>query len=116
MSEILQGTTPSLKIVINKTDFLVSSIVKLELAMTQKRSSSSPHDISICTHGLEDVYLDTANNTITYTFTEAETLSMLPDKPLLYQLRFLFADGSIVGTKRMSLQVADLMSEEVMSG
>ena len=113
MSKILQGTTPSLIIAISKTDFLVSSIVKLELVIMQEKNIAEGKVVK--TYGLEDVDLDVENNTITYTFTEAETLAMIPDKPLWYQLRFLFADGSIIGTEQMSLQVADLISEEVMT-
>lgn len=108
MSEILQGTTPSIKIKINTDDFLVSDVVKLEFAICQGNS--------VNIKGLSDVAVDTEDNAFTYTFTEEETLAMIPSTPLRYQLRFMFGDGSIVGTSKMTLRVADLFSEEVMSG
>lgn len=107
MSEILQGTTPSLKIKINTDDFLVSDVVKLEFAICQGNS--------VNIKGLSDVAVDTEDNAFTYTFTEEETLALTPSSPLRYQLRFMFGDGSIVGTSKMTLRVADLFSEEVMT-
>ncbi len=107
MAEILQGTTPSLEIKIDTSDFLVSDVVKLELAML--------HNGTLTTYGLNDVTVDAEENSFIYTFTEEETLALTPNKPLFYQLRFMFTNGSIVGTKRLQLQVADLYSEEVMT-
>lgn len=107
MSEILQGTTPSIKIKINTDDFLVSDVVKLEFAICQGKS--------INIKDLSDVAVDTEDNAFTYTFTEEETLALTPSSPLGYQLRFMFGDGSIVGTSKMTLRVADLISEEVMT-
>lgn len=107
MNSILQGTTPTLTIAIDPTDFSVENIVALELAVKQK-SNISVYDLS-------DVSIDPAANTVSYTFTEEETLAFIPDILLFVQLRFLFPDGTICGTDRMSLNVDDLISSEVLS-
>lgn len=107
MNEILQGTTPTLEIAIDTDDFLVSSVTKLEFTIW--------HNSIMTIHGLEDVEVDTEANSFKYKFTEAETLAMIPKKPLYYQLRFMFSDGTIVGTRQMSVQVTDLYSEETMT-
>lgn len=108
MNEILQGTTPSIQVTIKKTDFLVSDVTKLEFTIR--------HDGIVTKHGLSDVTLDTEKNSVAYLFSEEETLRMNPKKPIEYQLRFMFSDGHIVGTKQVMLTVADLISEDVMSG
>lgn len=107
MSEILQGTTPSLEIKINTSDFAVGDVIKLELTMLNGDTTM--------TRGLSDMTVDTEANSFTYKFTEAETLALVPGRSLYYQIRFLFADGTIVGTKPMQIQVANLYSEEVMT-
>ena len=104
--EILQGTTPSLEITINTDDFLVSEVVKLELTIKHN---------GITIYGLEDVVVNTDNNSFIYTFTEEETLAMTPSKQIRYQLRFKLNNGRIVGTSQMTLGVADLMSKDVMT-
>lgn len=106
MESILQGTTPTLTIAIDPTDFAVSDIVALELAVRQKTN--------VTVHNLPDVTLDPAANTISYQFTEAETLAFMPDVLLSVQLRFVFADGNICGTDRMNFNVDDLISTEVL--
>lgn len=106
MASILQGTTPSLSVKIAQDDFLVESVTDLELVFQ--------NGSVLLKKGLEDVATDTEENTFTYTFTEEETLSLTPASMLFYQLRFAFQDGSIVGTKKASLRVEDLISEVVM--
>lgn len=108
MSEILQGTTPSLKIIIDPADFDVGDVIKLELTMLNGETSAK--------YGLSDVTVDTEANSFIYQFTETETLALIPSRSLFYQVRFMFADGTIVGTKKMQIQVADLYSEDVMTG
>lgn len=107
MSKILQGTTPSLSILIDTDDFLVANVTALEFTIL--------HDGTKTIYSLSDVTVDSENNSFTYTFSESETLAMNPSKPVRYQLRFKFEDGTIIGTGIMSLQVADLISEETMS-
>ena len=106
MDSILQGTTPTLTIAIDPTDFEVSNVVALEFAIKQKSN------VSI--YGLSDVVIDAEENTISYTFTETETLALIPDILLSVQLRFMFADGSICGNNRMNFNVNDLISTEVL--
>lgn len=107
MSSILQGTTPSLEITISTEDFAVTDVQKLELVLQ--------NGSNILKKGLTDVTLDADANSFTYTFTESETLQLKPQHSLTYQLRFQFQDGSIVGTKKASLRVDDLISEAVMN-
>lgn len=107
MASILQGTTPSLEITIKPEDFAVSDVVKLEFVL-----KGGGLDIM---KGLADVTLDAEENSITYKFSEAETLALDPKQHLYYQLRFSFPDGSIIGTRKASLRVEDLISEAVMS-
>lgn len=106
-NSILQGTTPSLAISISAEDFSVSDVTKLELVLQ--------NGSTVWKKGLTDVTLDAEANSITYTFTESETLQLRPQNSLVYQLRFQFQDGSIVGTKKASLRVDDLISEAVMN-
>ena len=105
-NSILQGTTPSLKIKIATTDFLVTDVTALELTFQ--------NGSSVIKKSLSDVSVG-EDNSFTYSFTEAETLALNPSQPLLYQFRFGFTGGSIVGTQKATLRVADLISEAVMS-
>lgn len=107
MSEILQGTTPSLEIKIDPADFDVGDVIKLELTMWNGEASTK--------YGLSDVTVDTEENSFIYQFTELETLALIPNRSLYYQARFLFADGTIVGTKKEKIEVADLYSKDVMT-
>lgn len=107
MASILQGTTPSLEIKIASTDFDVDDVTELEFVFQNGGVTTKK--------GLSDVSVDSQRNSFTYTFTELETLALHPSDILFYQLRFEFADGSIVGTKKASLRVDDLISEAVMS-
>lgn len=104
---ILQGTTPTLTITVDTDDFNVSDVTELELAI--KNGST------LNLYGLSDVTLDSTENTIAYQFTEAETLALDPKNNLVYQLRFMFSDGSIVGTNALSIRVSKLYSTAVMT-
>lgn len=107
MDNILQGTTPTITISIDPTDFSVSDVIALEFTTKQKNN--------ISVYGLQDVTVDTNANTVSYTFSQVETLAFIPDVLLSVQLRFMFADGSIVGTNRMNFNIDDLISSEVLS-
>ena len=107
MDSILQGTTPSLTIPIDPTDFTITDIVALELRIKQKSNLSI--------YGLSNVTIDPVNNAIVYQFTEAETLAFIPGVILSAQVRFWFADGSIIGTNQMNFNVDDLLGAEVSS-
>lgn len=106
MAEILQGTTPSLEIQIAESDFSVEDVTKLELTIA--------NGSSVAIHDLTEVAVDAYENSFTYSFSQAETLALKANDMLWYQLRFGFQDGSIVGTKKASLRVSDLISEETL--
>lgn len=105
MDNVLQGTTPTLTVAIDPTDFAVSDIVALELRIRQKNNLTIYH--------LSDVTIDPDENTVSYQFTEADTLALIPNILLFVQMRFWFADGNICGTNRMNFNVEDLIGEEV---
>lgn len=69
MNGILQGTTPKLVITIPDTCPL-SSVTDIELTMA--------HKCEKVIYGLADVTIDTEENTVTYAFTEAQTLALDP--------------------------------------
>lgn len=106
-NSILQGTTPSLAIKVSVDDFAVTDVVKLELVLQ--------NGSTVWKKALGDVTVDGEENSFTYRFSESETLKLNPQHSLTYQLRFGFQDGSIVGTKKASLRVDDLISEAVMN-
>lgn len=107
MDSILQGTTPTLMIAIDPTDFSVGDIVALELAVKQKNN--------ITLYGLSDVTVDPVANTISYTFTQAETLAFVPGVWVTAQLRVCFADGNICGSEPTTFNVDDLISTEELT-
>ena len=106
MAELLQGTTPTLEVVIDATDFAVTDVTKLELTFENAGV--------VTIHDLTEVTLDAVANSISYSFSQAETLALKANDMMWYQLRFGFTDGSIVGTRKASLRVSDLISEEVL--
>ena len=63
---------------------------------------------------LEDCIIDSVANTITYHFTQTETLNLLPKQPLNWQLRLVMDDGEIVGTQMAQILISDLISSEVL--
>lgn len=105
VNAILQGTTPSLTITIPE-EITVDEITALELTFKQA--------FGVSVHHLADVSLDIEDNTITYAFSEAETLALSPAAPLLWQLRIQTTDG-IFGTPQNRINVLDLISQEAMS-
>lgn len=107
MLKILQGTTPKIVIAIDPSDLAVNDVTKLELAIQ--------YDDTLIIKALEDVTVDTDENTITYALTEAETMAMTPAKNMRVQARFMLSGGDIVGTEVMPVRITNLMSEEMMS-
>ena len=107
MDSILQGTTPTLTIAVDPTDFSVGDIVALELAVKQKTN--------VTLYGLSDVTVDPVANTVSYTFTQAETLAFVPGVWVTVQLRAGFADGNICGTEPMNYNVDELISTEELT-
>jgi hypothetical protein len=107
MNSILQGTTPTLTIAVDQDDLLLSDIVALELTFQQVGDPVYKHK--------PDVTIDTEANTVSYHFTQAETLALIPSRLLNWQIRFALPDGNIVGTPVAQISVSDLISNEVMA-
>ena len=107
MDGILQGTTPTLTIGFNTADLLLSNVSALELTFDQMDDPVYKH--------LEDVTIDTDANSISYHFTQEETLALLPTRVLNWQVRLLMLDGNIIGTTKAQISVADLISDEVLT-
>ena len=108
MSGILRGTTPDFKIKIKPTDFLVSDVVKLEVTVWNGTRQTI--------YGLADVTVDSTENSFGIHFTEADTLALDSSKTFRWQMRCMFQDGNIVGTKESApVTIEPLKSKEVMS-
>ena len=105
---ILMGTTPDFIININTTDFVVSDVTKLELTIW--------HGLNTTYYHLPDVTVDAEANAFGIRFTEADTLALGASKSFRWQLRCMFADGTIVGTEASEpVSIKPLKSTEVMS-
>ena len=100
MAAIMQGTTPSITITISPDDFLLSSVTKMELYV---RNGGK-----LTTYTADDLTVDTEANSITLTFSEAETAAMNPKKFLTVQGRF-WLGTSVVGINKLTFGVADMM-------
>lgn len=108
MSGILRGTTPDFVIKVKQEDFLVTDVTKLEVTIWNGTRQSI--------YGLEDVMVDSTENSFGIHFTEADTLALVSSKSLRWQMRCMFADGNIVGTEESApISVSPLKSKEVMT-
>jgi hypothetical protein len=108
MSGILRGTTPDFVIKVKQEDFLVTDVTKLEVTIWNGSRQSI--------YGLEDVEVDTTVNAFGIHFTEADTLALDSSKTFRWQMRAMFADGNIVGTRQSApISIEPLKSREVMS-
>lgn len=101
MSEIMQGTTPSVTITIDTNDFLLSDVSSMELYVS--------NDGNLTTYTDEDLIINTANNTITKAFSEEETSRFNRNKSIVIQGRFWFANGNIVGINKLAFSTADML-------
>lgn len=100
MASIMQGTTPSITVHIDPEDFLLSAVTKIELYVKNGGT--------LTTYTADDLTVDTDANTITLTFSEAETVAMNPTKFLTVQGRF-WLGSSVVGINKLTFGVADMM-------
>lgn len=100
MTSIMQGTTPSITITIDPDDFQLSAVTRMELYV---KSGGT-----LTTYTAEDLTVDTEANTITLTFSEAETIAMNPTKFLTVQGRF-WLGSSVVGINKLTFGVSDMM-------
>lgn len=109
MNGILQGTTPDFVIKVKDTDFLVTDVTKLELTVW--------NGLQVTIYGLSDVTVDSENNSFGIHFSEDFTLGLNAHKTFKWQMRCMFADGNIVGTRQSApIAIEPLKSEEVMTG
>ena len=109
MNGILRGTTPDFVIKVKTEDFLITDVTKLEVTVW----NGSKQTI----YGLEDVTLDTVQNAFGIHFSEDDTLNLDSSKSFKWQMRAMFEDGNIVGTRESEpIEVDPLKSREVMSG
>lgn len=108
MATIIQGTTPSLKINISTEDLLLSDVKQVELVFAQK-------GVVELTKHIEDVDVDLETNSITYHFTEKETMDLFPKREVEWQLRLQMSDDELIATQKATFDVADLISKEVMT-
>lgn len=106
MASILQGTTPTLEISFDPSDVSLSDVSEIELSLQNFNSLEIKH--------MADCVVDTEANSISYHFTQTETLALQPSRMLTWQIRLLMVDGEIVGTEQSEISVADLLSSEVM--
>ena len=104
MNKVLQGTTPKLVITI-PDPIAVADIINVEYTMEHVGTKKIVY--------IDGVTLYPDENTITYRFTERETLDMDPKQPLYWQLRIKTQDG-IYGTDTETIDVKKLLSEEAM--
>lgn len=104
MNNILQGTTPHLIITVPETVPLINA-TNIELTFQHNGKNHIVY--------MDGVTIDTDENTITYIFSEAETLALNPAKPLYWQLLIKNLDG-IVGTLPETIRVHDLLSEVIL--
>jgi hypothetical protein len=105
---ILRGTTPDFVIKVKQEDFLVTDVTKLEVTIWNGTRQTI--------YGLSDVTLDTTENTFGIHFSEADTLALDSSKSFRWQMRAMFADGNIVGTRQSApISIEPLKSRDVMS-
>lgn len=107
MNSILQGTTPTFTISVDQNDLQLSGIADLELTFQQVGDPVYKH--------MADVVIDTEVNTVSYHFTQEETLALIPTRLLNWQIRFKMPDGNVIGTPIAQISVSDLISDEVMT-
>ena len=108
MNGILRGTTPDFVIKVKEEDFSVSDVAKLEVTIWNGQKQTI--------YGLADVTVDSTENSFGIHFTEADTLALDSSKSFKWQMRAMFQDGNIVGTRESApVTIEPLKSKEVMS-
>lgn len=100
MATIMQGTTPSLTISIDPDDLQLSSVTAMELYIRNGNTTT--------TYAMGDLTVDTEANTVTKTFTEAETAALDPARNMVVQGRF-WVGSSVIGIHKITFGVDDMM-------
>lgn len=98
---ILQGTTPAIVLSVDPEEFFVDSAESIELYVQNGGS--------VKTYTGAALTLDTEANTVTKAFSEEETAAFKRDFPIYIQARFFFDNGTVIGTQRLTLAVADML-------
>ena len=98
---IMQGTTPLIILTVDPEDFDVSTATKIELYVQNGGT--------LTTYTGEDLTVNTQENTVTKAFSEEETAAFKRDFPIYIQARFFFDNGTVIGTQRLTLAVADML-------
>lgn len=93
---ILQGTTPLFVIPFQDTGISVADFDKAELTLTQKNQK--------VTHYLNEMIADPEENTLSYHFTEDETLALQKNEPMLWQI-YVNIGSEIYGTDSARISV-----------
>lgn len=101
-----QGTTPTVTIPLRSTQLLVSDIVGLSLAFSGRTKVVKT---------LDDVSIDTENNAVVCTLTEAETIAICSGGALVYQLRAQDSNGTVWATSKFTLAVKTAVDKDVIS-
>ena len=106
MNSILQGTTPTLSFDFADAGFTVGDIDAAELTISSLATK--------ITHPLTDMTVDSANNKLSYSFTEAETLQLSATGDAWYQL-YVRVDSEIYGTRKTPCNVFQKIKGEAMA-
>ena len=101
MSDIMQGTTPSLVLEVDPEDLWVETATRIELYVQNGGQ--------IATYTGEDLTIDAEANTITKHFSEAETAAFRREFLVMAQARFWMPNGEVVGSRKVSFDVADML-------
>lgn len=102
MTSIMQGTTPTLTITIDTDDFLLSDVTEIDMAIQ--------NGSNITSYTIDDLTIDTTENTVTKAFTEDETSEFIPSQFVVVQARFFLSDGNIIGINPLRFAVSDFIS------
>lgn len=106
MTSMLQGTTPTLTFDFSDSGLTVSSLTAAELTISSKTYK--------VTHDISEMTVDSANNKLSYQFTEAETLQLDPNCNAYYQL-YVEVSGEIYGTKKTACIISQKIKGEAMA-
>lgn len=117
MAEILQGTTPTIRVTVKEkgsdelydlTDISIAELTVYQYGIGEIVYTTKPT-------------IDRENSRISYIFSEAETLRISSDRRMYWQIRLgktdlMMPDGMlIVGTLKGSVLVQDLLTERRIS-
>lgn len=105
MENLLQGTTPYLVIDFTDTGLDVSDLTAAELTLKS--------GFTKLTYALPSMTVDTSANTLTYHFTENDTLTLSTTAAVTWQV-FVKFGGEIYGTEAERVNIFRKEKEEAM--